>query len=219
MRIPTCNSAWMTQTQRRLKNLKHLPLIKKTLLPVPVWVLLLNQRPSGRTFYHHQNKPSKRQSNAQLIYWRWQTSRQKPVIALAILLLMDKGASLSSLKLKLTRSGILSIDLSRAQVQIQNVFLRMNVAQLTRGEKDILLLGMICAHINTSSTTVRQKKKKGTNVERKQTRMRDFMYEQRRLCRFGFFYLFDTSLGTFTTLKKHYLEHGLIPRTLKAGNS
>lgn len=93
----------------------------------------------------------------------------------------------------------------------------MNMAELTRSEKDILLLGMICAHINTSATTVSQKRKKGTNLERKLTRMRDLTYEQRRLCRFGFFYLFDTSLGTFTALKKHYLENGLIPRKLSAG--
>jgi hypothetical protein len=64
---------------------------------------------------------------------------------------------------------------------------------------------------------VSQKRKKGSNVERKQTRMRDFYFEQRQLCRFGFIFLFNTSLRVFTALKKHYLENGITPRARKSG--
>lgn len=88
------------------------------------------------------------------------------------------------------------------------------MAELTRGEKDILILSMICSHVNRSEMTMRQRQK---NEPRQRSRMREFMFEDKRVCRFGFIYLFDTSLRTFNTLKKHYEQHGLVPRTLKSG--
>jgi hypothetical protein len=93
----------------------------------------------------------------------------------------------------------------------------MNVKELTRGEKDMFILGMIAAQVNTSQFTVGEKKKKGVEEERKVDRMRSFMFNQRQLCRFGFFYLFDLTIKTFTRIKRHFKENGAVPRKMEAG--
>jgi hypothetical protein len=85
------------------------------------------------------------------------------------------------------------------------------LAELSRAEKDVLLLGMIASHLNTSKLTQRSHQK---NEDRKNTRMSGFFFETKPLCREGFLYLYDISKGTLDTLRSHYLENGVVPRTM-----
>lgn len=94
-------------------------------------------------------------------------------------------------------------------------FHRLNLAELTRSEKDVLLLGIICTSINAGPETMRGGGKK--NVSRDKTRIRQFHFEHHQLCRDGFCFLFEVSRQTLTNLKKHYLENGFVPRKIKSG--
>jgi hypothetical protein len=88
------------------------------------------------------------------------------------------------------------------------------MCELSRTEKDMLILAIICTHLSTSETTLRTSQK---NVKRKRTRLRELHFENKRMCRETFCFLFDTSRETLNVYKKHYLKNGLVPRELKAG--
>ncbi|XP_033114175.1 uncharacterized protein LOC117114596 [Anneissia japonica] len=74
----------------------------------------------------------------------------------------------------------------------------MNIDEMSCFEKDLLILGIISASINTSENTEQAKQKP---AKRKCTRMRWFFI----------------SKGKFTNLKTWYNNNGLIPRRKKSG--
>ena len=86
--------------------------------------------------------------------------------------------------------------------------------ELTPYEKDLLLLGMLSTSINNSELTARVKKKNDT---RQLSRIRFFYYGRHRLCRDAFIYLVEISREKLTNLKKHFTQHGLIPKRKKSG--
>ncbi|XP_011662879.2 uncharacterized protein LOC105437692 [Strongylocentrotus purpuratus] len=92
--------------------------------------------------------------------------------------------------------------------------IRYSTKELTEFEKDLLLLGIISSSINDGNMT---QGKKSKPMERKNTRMRNFCYGQKRICRYTFFYLMEIGPQKFTNLKKWYASNGLIPRRKKSG--
>eukprot|EP00057_Strongylocentrotus_purpuratus_P021521 XP_011675995.1 PREDICTED: uncharacterized protein LOC105436453 [Strongylocentrotus purpuratus] len=73
--------------------------------------------------------------------------------------------------------------------------IRYSTKELTEFEKDLLLLGIISSSINDGNMT---QGKKSKPMERKNTRMRNFCYGQKRICRYTFFYLMEIGPQKFT---------------------
>jgi len=80
---------------------------------------------------------------------------------------------------------------------------------LDKKEKNMMILTMIMTSVNRDTMTSRSKKK---NEERLKTRMMDFYFENKKICRDTFMYLFGVSKNLLYALKMHYLENGLSPR-------
>jgi hypothetical protein len=93
-------------------------------------------------------------------------------------------------------------------------FVRIDMAELSRSEKDMLLIGIIATHLNAGEMTASSHK---VQKERERSRIRELHYLDKPLCFYGFLYVLDLSKSTFTSLKSHFLANGLAPRKIKSG--
>lgn len=93
---------------------------------------------------------------------------------------------------------------------------RLDMAELTSDEKDMLLLGIISCVTNISGTTECSKRAKDDKHERQRQRSY-YMKNGKKVCRDTFMFLYSISKNKLTALGKWYREHGLVPRKRKSG--
>ncbi|XP_071962639.1 uncharacterized protein [Antedon mediterranea] len=92
--------------------------------------------------------------------------------------------------------------------------IRYTIQELSEFEKDLMLLGIIFSSINNGDMTARKKK---TQTQRKQSRIRSFHYGQKRVCRETFFFLMGIGRDKFKNVKTWYETHGLVFRRKRSG--
>ncbi|XP_022901281.1 uncharacterized protein [Onthophagus taurus] len=81
---------------------------------------------------------------------------------------------------------------------------RLNIAELTKGEHDMYLMGVTMACLANPDTTVRHK-------ERRRLRSQ-YVYQGRRVCLDAFLYLENCTHYQLKRIRKHVMTHGVAPR-------
>lgn len=81
---------------------------------------------------------------------------------------------------------------------------RLNIAELTKAEHDMYLMGVTMACIANPDTTVR-------NKERRRLRAQ-YVYQGRRVCLDAFLYLENCTHYQLKRIRKHVMTHGVAPR-------
>ncbi|XP_072015693.1 uncharacterized protein [Amphiura filiformis] len=90
---------------------------------------------------------------------------------------------------------------------------RESMNEMTRGEQEMYILGMIRALTNKSSKTVRSKQK---NMDRKRNHTK-FLVEGCQVCRVTFCFMYRMSKKKLTNLQKWYKTNRMTPYLRKAG--
>ncbi|CAG9770005.1 unnamed protein product [Ceutorhynchus assimilis] len=81
---------------------------------------------------------------------------------------------------------------------------RHDIAELTKGEHDMYLMGVTMASLANPTTTVRDK-------ERRRLRAR-YVFQGRRVCLDAFLYLENCTHYQLKNIRKHVMTHGVAPR-------
>lgn len=97
-----------------------------------------------------------------------------------------------------------------ANLNPENVYKhRLNIAELTKSEHDMYLMGVIMASLSNPLETIRHK-------ERKRQRA-TYVYQGKRVCLEAFLYLENLTQYQLKRIRKHVVTYGVAPRT--HGNS
>ena len=89
--------------------------------------------------------------------------------------------------------------------------MREDCAQLTREEKDVLIMGQIMAMSNTSPLTKHSSHHRHTSQERKRPRAA-YYHQGKRVCLCTFLFLYHTKKDQFLNIKASCSENGIAPR-------
>lgn len=81
---------------------------------------------------------------------------------------------------------------------------RLNIAELTKGEHDMYLMGVTMACLSNPDTTVRQKERRRLRAQ--------YVYQGRRVCLDAFLYLENCTHYQLKRIRKHVMTHGVAPR-------
>lgn len=81
---------------------------------------------------------------------------------------------------------------------------RLNIAELTKGEHDMYLMGVTMACLANPDTTVRQKERRRLRAQ--------YVYQGRRVCLDAFLYLENCTHYQLKRIRKHVMTHGVAPR-------
>lgn len=81
---------------------------------------------------------------------------------------------------------------------------RLNIAELTKGEHDMYLMGVTMACLANPDTTVRLKERRRLRAQ--------YVYQGRRVCLDAFLYLENCTHYQLKRIRKHVMTHGVAPR-------
>lgn len=81
---------------------------------------------------------------------------------------------------------------------------RLNIAELTKAEHDMYLMGVTMACLSNPDTTVRQKERRRLRAQ--------YVYQGRRVCLDAFLYLENCTHYQLKRIRKHVMTHGVAPR-------
>lgn len=81
---------------------------------------------------------------------------------------------------------------------------RLNIAELTKGEHDMYLMGVTMACLANPDTTVRHKERRRLRAQ--------YVYQGRRVCLDAFLYLENCTHYQLKRIRKHVMTHGVTPR-------
>lgn len=81
---------------------------------------------------------------------------------------------------------------------------RLNIAELTKAEHDMYLMGVTMACLANPDTTVRQKERQRLRAQ--------YVYQGRRVCLDAFLYLENCTHYQLKRIRKHVMTHGVAPR-------
>ncbi|XP_017778691.1 PREDICTED: uncharacterized protein LOC108564232 [Nicrophorus vespilloides] len=81
---------------------------------------------------------------------------------------------------------------------------RLNIAELTKGEHDMYLMGVTMACLANPDTTVRHKERRRLRAQ--------YVYQGRRVCLDAFLYLENCTHYQLKRIRKHVMTHGVAPR-------
>ncbi|XP_038067968.1 uncharacterized protein LOC119737587 isoform X2 [Patiria miniata] len=96
------------------------------------------------------------------------------------------------------------------------VRIRLDLRELTGGEKDLILLGIFHTAMNTSKNIQTKGRKRNEVKERTRTRS-TYTVHSKRVCATAFRYLHAISKNKLTAVQRWYREHGLTPRRKRSG--
>ncbi|GLV39522.1 hypothetical protein CBL_09592 [Carabus blaptoides fortunei] len=81
---------------------------------------------------------------------------------------------------------------------------RLNIAELTKGEHDMYLMGVTMTCLANPDTTVRRKERRRLRAQ--------YVYQGRRVCLDAFLYLENCTQYQLKCIRKHVMTHGVAPR-------
>ncbi|XP_076261209.1 uncharacterized protein LOC143197040 [Rhynchophorus ferrugineus] len=81
---------------------------------------------------------------------------------------------------------------------------RHNIAELTKGEHDMYLMGVTMACLANPDTTVRHRERRRLRAQ--------YVYQGRRVCLDAFLYLENCTHYQLKRIRKHVMTHGVAPR-------
>ncbi|XP_075216728.1 uncharacterized protein LOC142322021 [Lycorma delicatula] len=81
---------------------------------------------------------------------------------------------------------------------------RLNIAELTKEEHDMYLMGVTMACIADPGVTAKQRKRRRLRAQ--------YVYQGRRVCLSAFLYLENCTLYQLKRIRKHVMTHGVAPR-------
>lgn len=81
---------------------------------------------------------------------------------------------------------------------------RLNIAELTKAEHDMYLMGVTMACLANPDTTVRHKERRRLRAQ--------YVYQGRRVCLDAFLYLENCTHYQLKRIRKHVMTHGVAPR-------
>ncbi|CAH1980531.1 unnamed protein product [Acanthoscelides obtectus] len=81
---------------------------------------------------------------------------------------------------------------------------RLNIAELTKGEHDMYLMGVTMACLANPETTVRHRERRRLRAQ--------YVYQGRRVCLDAFLYLENCTHYQLKRIRKHVMTHGVAPR-------
>ncbi|XP_018566698.1 uncharacterized protein LOC108907476 isoform X2 [Anoplophora glabripennis] len=81
---------------------------------------------------------------------------------------------------------------------------RLNIAELTKSEHDMYLMGVTMACLANPDTTVRHKERRRLRAQ--------YVYQGRRVCLDAFLYLENCTHYQLKRIRKHVMTHGVAPR-------
>ncbi|XP_044741395.1 uncharacterized protein LOC123302506 [Chrysoperla carnea] len=81
---------------------------------------------------------------------------------------------------------------------------RLNIAELTKGEHDMYLMGVTMACLANPDITVRHKERQRLRAQ--------YVYQGRRVCLDAFLYLENCTHYQLKRIRKHVMTHGVAPR-------
>lgn len=82
---------------------------------------------------------------------------------------------------------------------------RLNIAELTKDEHDMYLMGVTMASISNVKKTSRQKDRQRNRAS--------YVYQGKRVCLEAFLFLENVTLYHIKRIRNHVLKHGVVPRT------
>lgn len=81
---------------------------------------------------------------------------------------------------------------------------RLNIAELTKEEHDMYLMGVTMACISDPGITAKQRERRRLRAQ--------YVYQGRRVCLSAFLYLENCTLYQLKRIRKHVTTHGVTPR-------
>jgi hypothetical protein len=81
---------------------------------------------------------------------------------------------------------------------------RLNIAELTKAEQDMYLMGVTMASITNPETTVKQKERQRLRAQ--------YVYHGKKVCLDAFLYLENCTHYQLKRIRKHVMTHGVVPR-------
>lgn len=81
---------------------------------------------------------------------------------------------------------------------------RLNIAELTKEEHDMYLMGVTMACMSDPGVTVKQRERRRLRAQ--------YVYQGRRVCLSAFLYLENCTLYQLKRIRKHVMTHGVAPR-------
>ncbi|XP_054266388.1 uncharacterized protein LOC128988782 [Macrosteles quadrilineatus] len=81
---------------------------------------------------------------------------------------------------------------------------RLNIAELTKEEHDMYLMGVTMACMSDPGVTVKQRERRRLRAQ--------YVYQGRRVCLSAFLYLENCTLYQLKRIRKHVMTHGVTPR-------
>lgn len=81
---------------------------------------------------------------------------------------------------------------------------RLNIAELTKEEHDMYLMGVTMACMSDPSKTVKHRDRRRLRAQ--------YVYHGRRVCLSAFLYLENCTLYQLKRIRKHVMTHGVTPR-------
>ncbi|XP_022109932.1 uncharacterized protein LOC110989680 [Acanthaster planci] len=96
------------------------------------------------------------------------------------------------------------------------VRIRLDLRELTSGEKDLILLGILHTSMNTSKTIQPKGPKRKELKERTRARS-TYSIHSKRVCTAAFRYIHAVSRNKLSAVQQWYREQGLTPRRKKSG--
>ncbi|XP_046672966.1 uncharacterized protein LOC124362474 isoform X2 [Homalodisca vitripennis] len=81
---------------------------------------------------------------------------------------------------------------------------RLNIAELTKEEHDMYLMGVTMACMSDPGVTVKHKERRRLRAQ--------YVYQGRRVCLSAFLYLENCTLYQLKRIRKHVMTHGVTPR-------
>ncbi|XP_059481194.1 uncharacterized protein LOC132200040 [Neocloeon triangulifer] len=81
---------------------------------------------------------------------------------------------------------------------------RLNIAELTKAEQDMYLMGVTMASLTNPETTTKQKERQRLRAQ--------YVYQGRKVCLDAFLYLENCTHYQLKRIRKHVMTHGVVPR-------
>jgi len=82
---------------------------------------------------------------------------------------------------------------------------RLNIAELTKAEQDMYLMGVTMASLTNPETTVKQKERQRLRAQ--------YVFHGKKVCLDAFLYLENCTHYQLKRIRKHVMTHGVVPRT------
>ncbi|CAB3360365.1 Hypothetical predicted protein [Cloeon dipterum] len=82
---------------------------------------------------------------------------------------------------------------------------RLNIAELTKAEQDMYLMGVTMASLTNPETTAKLKERQRLRAQ--------YVYQGRKVCLDAFLYLENCTHYQLKRIRKHVMTHGVVPRT------